>query len=609
MINQIIKQFDLPNLEAVSGLDATFLYGETPTSPMHVGGIIVVEGSLKFEDFRAILMSRLHQLPKLRKRLMYVPFSIDYPYWVDDPTFDIDMHLDHIALPKPGGWKQMRKLASKIFSEPLDHSRPLWSFTFVEGLDTLSQVKPGSVAIVSKLHHVAIDGMAGAGMLGILCDMSPNASPIPEPKPYHPKKLPTDLSLILKSTTSFAKRPLKFPGLLKETLTATMKAGFLTRAQHLDLPTAPFTAPPTPFNKRISAHRRWNTSIISLERVKALKTIMGTTLNDIVLCICSGALRRYLDEKGKLPTKSLVAMVPVSIRKKTDKSNSGNKLSNMLVQLATHISDPIERLEAIHENTVRGKTYQNATGAKTLSNLAESVPFGIANQAARLYSRYNISKMHKPVFNVVITNVPGPQLPLYLNGEKIHSIMAAAPIIDGMGLIISVLSYDGKITISPTSDKKSMPDLNLFSQYVLDSANELEEEILNYQKDKKKRKSNVKSKAEVQVKPTSDIFFEKIRAHLKKKPKSFKARSGTFQFYVKGPVPADWTISLNKAPGTVRRGKSKSHKTTITVQDKHLTMIANGKLDFETAIIQGRVVVTGEKAKAENLTTLWNKVE
>lgn len=189
MIDQILKQFDLPTLEVVTGLDATFLYGETPTSPMHVGGIIVVEGSLQFEEFKAILMSRIHQMPKLRKKLMYVPFSIDYPYWVDDPNFDIDMHLEHIALPKPGGWKQMRKLASKVLSEPLDHSKPLWSFTFVEGLDTLSQVKPGSVAIISKMHHVAIDGMAGAGMLAVLCDMSPNATKPAAPKPYRPKKL------------------------------------------------------------------------------------------------------------------------------------------------------------------------------------------------------------------------------------------------------------------------------------------------------------------------------------------------------------------------------------------------------------------------------------
>lgn len=605
MIDQILKQFDLPTLEVVTGLDATFLYGETPTSPMHVGGIIVVEGSLQFEEFKAILMSRIHQMPKLRKKLMYVPFSIDYPYWVDDPNFDIDMHLEHIALPKPGGWKQMRKLASKVLSEPLDHSKPLWSFTFVEGLDTLSQVKPGSVAIISKMHHVAIDGMAGAGMLAVLCDMSPNATKPAAPKPYRPKKLPSDISLIMKSTASFAKRPLKFPRLIKDTLSATLKAGFLTRAQHLDLPTAPFTAPPTPFNKIISAQRKWNTSILSLERVKKLKTIMGTTLNDIILSICAGALRKYLLEKDKLPAKSLVAMVPVSTRSKSDTSNTGNQLSNMLVQLATDIEDPIERLEAIYENTIRGKTYQNATGAKTLSNIAESVPFGIANQAARLYSRYNIAKMHKPVFNVVITNVPGPQIPLYLGGKKINSIMAAAPIIDGMGLIISVLSYNGNITISPTSDKKSMPDLNLFSDFVLQSANELEREILALESSKKKKSKLKKSHP---VTPRSDIFFEKFRTYLKEHPKSFKAKTGTFQFLVKGPVAANWTISLNKAPGGVRRSKSKSANTTFTVQDKHLMSVYNGKIDMETAIIQGKIIATGDKKKVDDFVALCNKV-
>ncbi|MEM6967692.1 MAG: wax ester/triacylglycerol synthase family O-acyltransferase, partial [Bacteroidota bacterium] len=470
MFGKILKNFNNPNLQSISGMDATFLYVESPTSPMHVGSVAVIEGDLKFETFRKIIQSRIHMIPKLRKRLVYVPLSVDYPYWVDDPNFDIDLHLDHIALPKPGGWNELRNTASSVFSEHLDQNRPLWSFTFVEGLDNVPQVPKGSVAIVSKIHHVAIDGMAGAGMMSLIFDFTPEKQKIPNPRPFKPKPLPNELSMIMKSAVSFAENPLKFPKLITKTLQASIKAGVVTRVQRSELPTAPFTAPPTPLNGIISSRRKWNTAILDLQRVKNLKKMAGTTLNDVVLAFCAGALRRYLVEKKKLPLKPLVAMVPISTRTDAEKNDLGNQVSSMLVQLATNIEDPIERLETIHENTIKGKTYQDALGAKTLANMAEAVPFGVANQAARLYSRYQISSFHKPVFNVTITNVPGPNFPLYLNGHKLLSIMGMAPIIDGMGLIITILSYDGLLTISPTSDANSMPDIDDFTRYIRESA-------------------------------------------------------------------------------------------------------------------------------------------
>jgi len=606
LIDKILAGLNIPNLESVTGLDATFLYGETPNSPMHVGAVAIIEGSLKYEDFRNTISSRLHMIPKLRKRLMTIPMSIDYPYWVDDPDFDISNHIDHVALPNPGDWKKLRSMASKIFSKPLDQNKPLWSFTFVEGLDNLSQVEPGSVAIISKIHHVAIDGMAGAGMLAILFDLSPNTKEIPPAKDYKARAIPNELKLIMKSSLSFAKTPLKLPTIIKESLTATMKAGFLTRAQHLDLPTAPFTAPSTPLNGIISPRRRWNTTILSLDRVKNLKTIMGTTLNDIMLAICAGALRKYLLEKDKLPLKPLVAMVPISTRNKSD-GDSGNQLSAMLIQLATHIEDPIERLEAIYENTIQGKTYQGAMGAKSLANVAEVVPFGIANQAARFYSRYNLAKMHKPVFNVVITNVPGPQLPIYLHGHKLNSIMGMAPIIDGMGLIITVLSYNGKITISPTSCQKSMPDLDVFSDYILDSANELEEIITAYEKEKGRKKQIKKAEIE-NLEPATDFYFEGIKKAIKENPKLIKTNTGHFQFFVKGEVPSDWHFNFKKAPGSIRRGRTRTPDATLTIKESHLLKIAKGKLDFETAVIQGRIILTGDRNKVDKLIPILNEV-
>ncbi len=583
-------------------MDASFLYAETPTSPMHVGGVVIIEGSFDYETYRNIVRSRIHLIPKLRKRLVFVPLSVDYPYWVDDPHFDIDMHLHHIALPKPGGWKELRAAASDIFSQHLDRSRPLWSFTFVEGLDSIPQVPSGSVAIISKIHHVAVDGVEGAGILSLLLNPTPEKQDIPEPKPFHPEPLPNELDLILKSSVSFASKPLKLPKLLRETVTATLKAGVLTRTQRLELPTAPFSAPPTPLNGIISARRKWNTAILSLDRVKAIKKIMGTTLNDVVLGICAGALRRYLLEKGKLPSKPLVSMVPISTRQHVTQENSGNQLSAMLVQLATDIEDPIERLEKIFENTIRGKTYQGAMGAKTLATMAEVVPFGIANQAARLYSRFNVAEMHNPVFNVLITNVPGPQLPLYMNGHKMISAMGMAPIIDGMGLIITVFSYNGLLTISPTSDVKTMPDLDDFTRYLREEANILEEAVLKHGKSAKKKPLKVETKA------SSDALFNHLKKYLKDNPEFLKPNTGVFQFNIIGPVETTWKLDFNKRPGSVRKGAAKEPDVTFTVKDEHIMKIARGELNVQAAFIQGRLKIKGDSSKAMRMGAILGKI-
>jgi WS/DGAT/MGAT family acyltransferase len=608
MLNKLTEGLLQENLQPVSGMDAAFLYTETPTSPMNIGSVVIIEGSLDFETFKATVHSRIHQFEKLRQRLLYVPFSIDYPYWVDDPSFDIDLHIDHIALPKPGGWKQLRKTASSIFSEPLDQSRPLWSMTFVEGLDEIPQVPKGSVAIISKMHHVAVDGVGGAGLLSLFLDFTDQKSKIPTPRPFHPKPIPNELSLMASSALSFAKNPLKLPKLVTSALTATLKAGFVTRIQKAQLPTAPFTAPASPLNGIISARRKWNSAILSLDRVLNLKKIMGTTMNDVMLAICSGALRRYLAEKEKLPLKSMVAMVPISTRSKdgTDQATD-NQLSAMLVQIATNIEDPIERLETIQENTNRGKTYQGAVGAKSLAKMAEVIPFGVANQAARLYSKFKVSEMHSPVFNVAITNVPGPAIPLYINGHKMITIMGSAPIIDGMGLIITILSYDGHVTVSPFSDANSMPgdDLDTFTRYIWEAANELEAAILAHVEQKAKKKAPAKRKT-----PPSNKLFRDLNKFLKAMPDNGKPKSGVFLFNVKDEdeKTLEWTVDISKFPGEAKKGKPENQDATFTISEEHLMNISDGQLDVQTAFIQGRLKIDGDFDQAMRLANILGKM-
>lgn len=588
-------------MQPLSGLDASFLYLETPTSHMHVGSVAVLDGALTFNEFKEFLASRIHLSPKLRQRLIEVPLSIDYPYWVDDPNFDINVHLQHLALPRPGGWRELRAMASQIFSKPLDRSRPLWEFSFIEGLDTVAQVPSGSVAIITKMHHASIDGMAGADLLSTLFDMTPEPRKVEPAPPWNPKPLPNELLVATKSAISFAKKPLKLPGLVKDTVAATVKAGYLTRIQNLELPTAPFTAPTTPLNGIVSAQRKWNSALLSLERIKKLKNIMGTTVNDVMLAICSGALRRYLIEKNKLPSKPLVAMIPVSVRTRDQQSSGGNQVSNMLIQLGTQIEDPIERLEQIHENANRGKMYQGAIGAQTLAKMAEVVPFGLANQATRLYSRYQLSSMHNPVFNVVITNVPGPQFPLYMNGRRLLAFMGMAPIIDGMGLIITILSYNGVVSVSPTSDIKTMPDIDIFTRYIRESANELEALILEMEE---KRQEEAESTAVAE----SDALFEHMGQYFQDNPEFLRPGAGLFQFDITGPAAGHWHINLNEAPGSVSRGSAENPDATLVIRDDHLMRIARGELDLQIAVVQGRLQIKGDMQKALKLGGVMNKI-
>ncbi|MGB0496164.1 MAG: WS/DGAT/MGAT family O-acyltransferase [Kangiellaceae bacterium] len=466
-------------MQALTGLDSSFLYMETPNMPMHVGGLDIYEGSLTFDEFKEFLANRIHLAPRLRQRLIEVPLSIDHPYWIDDPDFNIELHLQHTALPKPGDWKQLRRLTSHAFSQPLNRTRPLWEFIFVEGLDNIPQVPKGSVAVISKIHHAAIDGASGSAMLGLLFDVTKEPRHIEPEKERKLEPVPGDINLLYKSTMNYVKRPFKLPGLLYETAKSTLAAGKISRVQSSDVPRTIMNAPRCILNKPVTAERKWDTALLSLPRIKALKNaVKGATLNDVVMAICTGALRRYLLEKDELPKKPLIAMVPVSTRTKDEKDDMGNQVSAMLIQLPTDEEDPVKQLTRLQANTERGKQYQGAIGAKKLTDYADFVPFGLGAQAARLYTRMNVSKYHSPIFNLVITNVPGPQIPLYMNGKKMLAHMGMAPIFDGMGLILPVFSYNGVLSISPTSSSNVMPDVSKFSRYLRESANTLEEAVL-----------------------------------------------------------------------------------------------------------------------------------
>jgi WS/DGAT/MGAT family acyltransferase len=300
-----------------------------------------------------------------------------------------------------------------------------------------------------------------------------NDATIPAIKPI--EATPSRFELLSKSLLHLISRPSKLPRLVLSSVQSALKVGYLNQIQDIRLPTLPFTAPVTFLSAAVAIERKWDSTILDLARVKALRSLVdGATLNDVVLAICAGALRRYFLEKQQLPEEPLVAMVPVSTRANDIHGSMGNQISAMFIQLATNVDDPLKRLQKIQINTLVGKLYQEMVAANSLMSYAELVPFGLAAMATRFYSQVMLAKRINPPFNVIITNVPGPQSPLYLGGHKLLVNMGMGPIYNGVGLIIPVLSYNGTLTISPTSCAKLMPDIELFCRYIRESVNELE---------------------------------------------------------------------------------------------------------------------------------------
>jgi WS/DGAT/MGAT family acyltransferase len=449
-------------MQVLDSLDSAFLYLETQHSPMHIGSVQIYEGrgeNFDFERYRDLVRSRLHISPVFRRRVVHVPLNLGRPYWVEDPRFDLDAHLEHVALPRPGTWRQLRDIAEARFATPLDSDRPLWCLTFVEGLEGIPELPSGSFALVTRVHHAAADGMGSVDLFSALWDTSPEGRVISAPGKWKPERLPSRIGLMGRSVANLTAQP----AAIARTAAAMMRGGWglgreMLSGEHHGHRLL-FTAPKTRFNDPIIAQRSFGGVSFSLDRIKAIKNaVPGTTVNDVVLAICSGALRRYLGSSGDLPDKPLIAMAPISVREEV---NGGlNRVSAMLVDLATGEPDPLRRLEAVHQSTHDSKAYAKAIGAGTLTDSTRVVPFSLASGAARLYSRMKIAHYHRPPFNLVITNVPGPRTQLYLGGSRLLNVFGMAPVIDGLGLIMVITSFSDHLTVSVNAARNLLPDVD-----------------------------------------------------------------------------------------------------------------------------------------------------
>jgi WS/DGAT/MGAT family acyltransferase len=464
-------------MQQLSGLDASFLYLETPNAPMHIGGLAIYDpstapgGKVTFKGILANTEKRLHLARCFRQKVVRVPFDLDHPYWIEDPNFDLEFHVRHIALPKPGDWRQLCIQVARLHARPLDLSRPLWEMYVIEGLDNVPRLPKGSYAVVTKVHHAAIDGVSGAELAVALHDLEPDAHPPAPDQPWQPDRDPALLDLLGRTVASNVRQPFRFARVLGRTVPAARRVVEQRRSRRYE-GTGP--VPRTRFNGTVSPHRVAEGRAFDLGVMREIKkTVAGATVNDVVLAVCGGALRRYLEAKGELPASSLTAMAPISVRTESEKATAGNQVSAMTVPLRTDVADPSERLARIHEGTSQSKELTNAIGARLLTDYTQFIPGSLAGLAARLYSRLGLANRINPFFNTVVTNVPGPQVPLYSCGARLVANYGMGPLTDGMGLIHPVFSYCGEITISVTSCRDLMPDPGFYAQCLQDSFDDL----------------------------------------------------------------------------------------------------------------------------------------
>ena len=466
-------------MQQLTGLDAAFLAIETPQVFGHVGSVITLDPStapeeLTLERLTALVESRLHLIPPFRRRLVHVPLGLDQPYWIEDPDFDVEYHVRELALPTPGDDAQLAQQAARLHARPLDRSRPLWEVYLIHGLEG------GRKAVYSKVHHAAIDGVAGGEILAAVLDLTPEGRPAEEPPPWECDRRPSSVEMIARSAASLTTHPLRAArigyGLARSIPSIAASPArprlpvvdrLLGRDAHVTLNSPGLRAPRTPFNRPITAHRRWAFRTLPLEEVKEVKNALGATVNDVVMALCAGALRKWLIDHDALPDVPLVAAVPVSVRADAEKGAGGNRVSSMIAALPTHLADPAERLEACHAAMLAAKEQHGALPADVLADVAQFAMPAVAGQAARAAARLRLVERVN-AFNLIISNVPGPNLDLYYSGAKVLAYYPLSAIADGQGLNITVCSLSGGMHFGLIACRELVPDVDAMAGYLVD---------------------------------------------------------------------------------------------------------------------------------------------
>jgi len=472
-------------MKQLSAQDAQFLYMETNKSLSHVTSVAIFDpstapgGTVRFKQIIEHVRSRLHTSPIYRRRIYHVPLELDYPYWVEDEHFDIEYHIRHSRLPHPADWRQLCIHLARFHTRPLDMQRAPWEMYVIEGLDNIAGIPAGCYAVATKIHHAAADGMAIVNFFGGLMDLDQQGTPVmpvskkvtseryekPSPVQMYTRGLLNGLRSPVDMTKAFMRYA---PNIVQNAQKTLLERNNETRQSKQSVPI-------TRFNLETSPHRVFDSTTFDLDDFKPMRQLVkGATINDMVLAICSGALRRYLGHHKELPGESLRAFVPVNVRSRKSGTQGneqpGNNISTMSPLLYTNIADPAERLEAIYTETREQKAARKGISARLMTDVTRHIPASTQLLAARLAMR---SEMAGRMTNVCISNVPGPQVPVFMNGARLVNQMGLGPLADRMGLFIAVTSYNGLMTFSATSCRRTMPDIELFIEYIRESFAEL----------------------------------------------------------------------------------------------------------------------------------------
>ena len=448
----------MQRLQRLSGLDASFLYLETSTQPLHVCSVLLVDastipGGYSFEGMRDELSRRIAAIPSFREKLANSFLNLDHPVWVEDEHFDIERHVHRIGLPAPGGRAELAEVCGHLAALPLDRRHPLWEMWAIEGLGGTDARHGGRLAVITKVHHAAVDGVTGANLMSQLCSVEPDA---PAPEPVAASADVNPIRIALGGLGRFATRPITLATkVLPETVSTVVET--VRRVAGGRAMASPFAAPHTPFNSRITAHRNIAFAQLDFDDIKTVKNHFDVKVNDVVMALVSGVLRQFMLDRGELPEASLVAMVPVSVHDRSDRPGR-NQVSGMFSSLETQIADAGERLRAIAKDNAVAKEHSAAIGATLLQDWSQFAGPAVFGVAMRVYARSRLTEA-RPVHNLVVSNVPGPQIPLYFLGAQVDAMYPLGPIFHGSGLNITVMSLNGKLNVGLISCPELLPDL------------------------------------------------------------------------------------------------------------------------------------------------------
>ncbi len=445
-------------MQRLSGMDAGFLHMETPAMHLHTLKIGIIDpsnvpGGFRFEEFRRVLEDRLHLLPPFRQTVVEVPFGLHHPVWIEDADFAIDDHLVRVAVPAPGTMHEVDDLIGHIASRPLDRTRPLWEMWVIEGL------ADGRVAFVTKIHHAAADGVAASAMLANIMSVGPDLDPVNPPQ-FRGERRPGRGALVVRSFVDHVPQFFRLGALLRRTWLAVRAVLAMRRGDELDTPRPVLDAPKASFNGALTSRRVFATTSLPLADFRRVKAAFGVSLNDVVLAVVAGALRRHLDRTGERLDRSLTCSVPVGADGPEDGPRLiGNRVSNLFTTLATDVDDPVQRLRRIHRVTTDAKRMQDALGKDFMESWVEYTPPPLLKAFVKLYTRYRFADRHRPAQNLVVSNVPGPREPLFVAGAELTDLYSVGPIMEGMGLNVTVWSYVDRMNFSAMACRNLLPGL------------------------------------------------------------------------------------------------------------------------------------------------------